>query len=158
PRNRKSAIAVSSSITKMRMPMRLAAADLLNGLRPYDFHKLKLVVFDWAYVWRIDLFRRPSLNGTGVASLDALFERPGRRLKFYIDGDNLRTVHRFSRGNFLVILVADLGLTGHHQADLGAVHAGKPCALVADDLAVLVDVHVFAEIIDVEGVLIDGVV
>jgi hypothetical protein len=57
---------------------------------------------------------------------------------------------------FLEERSSDGRVGGHDQAELRAVDAGSPGALVADGDAVVVDVHVLAEVVDVRGLPVDG--
>src|SRR4029079_11132857 len=81
----------------------------------------------------------------------------GRRgLQRVIDADDLAAIHRDALRLLLVELHPDGRLAGHHQAERRAVRSVAPRSVVIHDLAVLVSVDVFTEVIHVAGLRIDG--
>ncbi len=68
-----------------------------------------------------------------------------------VETDHLADVFGDTGRDFLKVTRPDQRRAGHQDAGLGAVDAGAPGALVADDLAVFIVVDVLSEIPDVAG-------
>src|SRR5262245_58058444 len=88
----------------------------------------------------------------GLAQVHAVMERARRCLYRLVNRHDLHAVQCHLGRDLLVKLVAYLRLARKHQPESGAFLARQPRALVVDDLAILVIVHVLAEVIHVPGI------
>jgi len=95
------------------------------------------------------MFSFKNIERRAFLDLQALGKRSRRRLTCLVEADNFGTVHRHAGRDFLIIFHADIRCAGHDQAGSIAVFARQPRAVVLDHLAIFVEIHVFAKIIDV---------
>ena len=91
------------------------------------------------------------LERRGLGHLDATPEVPRRDLDVEVHVGVLGLVERDVGSDLLEVARAEEKGPGHDDARLGAVLAGTPGPVVGDDLTVLVDVHLLAEVVDVVG-------
>ena len=105
------------------------------------------------------VLRDLGLQRIGVPCHQGLGIEPGRCLGHLVETQDLALVLRLALVVLLAIGHPDLGVGGHDDSGLGAVHACLERAAAADPLAVLVLGRVLAEVPDVpRGVLREPVV
>jgi hypothetical protein len=72
----------------------------------------------------------------------------GGSLECFCHANNVPAIQRFPGCDLLVMRKTDRRNAWHHKSKPGAIHARKPLALVPHDLAVLIDVHILAEVVN----------
>src|SRR5262245_35763366 len=98
---------------------------------------------------------RALLDRARLLGLEHVLELAGRRLHLRRPALGLAAVHRAAGRDLLRVTGTDERSARHVEAVAGALLSGAPGAAVAGDLAVLVLVDVFAEVVDVVGALRD---
>src|SRR5262245_24237366 len=88
--------------------------------------------------------------------MNAVVECARGQCDLFAYAEDFGPIHGDLGSKFLIVTVADLGLPRNKQTEHGTVVAGMPGAFVARNLAVLVNVDIFTEVVGVSGALIDS--
>jgi len=96
-------------------------------------------------------------EGGGFQDFDTAGERVGFGFDDHIHGYIFRSVLGLAGSDFLVVPRTKQEGTWHDNTWQGAIFAGAPSAVVADNFTVFIDIDIFTEVEDGIGVIANGI-